>query len=173
MTFEKDHTTAVVKSLDRFIVACNHDASFDHVSKATAENIDPRLNALKLTGREDLIIEGSVDRKENATNLWEHSLTPKKSKSNRPSHSSSLMSTKNVVDWMDTYPIRYESTHCGVSWIHRREKLSGSSLFWSLFMKQVDEHIVLGLGVTQFPQCFDSLLIVIQRICSADYMYFM
>lgn len=40
-------------------------------------------------------------------------------------------------------------------------------------MKQVDELIVLGLGATQFPQCFNSLLIVIQRICSADYMCIM
>lgn len=40
-------------------------------------------------------------------------------------------------------------------------------------MKQVDELIVLGLGATQFPQCFASLLIVIQRICSADYLYIM
>lgn len=54
MTLEKDHTTAVVKSSDRFIVACNHDASFDHVSKTTAEILDTRLNALKVTGREKI-----------------------------------------------------------------------------------------------------------------------
>lgn len=55
-----------------------------------------------------------------------------------------------------------------LSWIQRRENLSGSSLSWSLLMKQVDELIVLGLGVTQLPQCFP--LKVTERICFADYL---
>lgn len=135
MTLEKDHTTAVIKSSDRFIVACNHDASFDHISKATAEILDTRLNTLKLTGREDLIIEESVDRKKNATNLWEHSSTPKKSKSNRPSHSSSFVSTKNVIDWMDTYPIRNESTHYGVV----MDPKKGKVIWIKSFLEPVDE----------------------------------
>lgn len=80
ITLEKDHMTAVVKSSDSFIVACNHDASFDHVSKTTAEILDVRLNALKLSGIEDFI-EESVDRKRVATDLWEHSSTRKRSKS--------------------------------------------------------------------------------------------
>lgn len=134
MILEKDHMTAVVKSSDRFIVACNHDASFDHVSKTTAEILDTRLNALKLTGREDLI-EESVDRKMNATKLWEHSSTRKKSKSNRPSHSSSFVSTKNVIDWMDTYPIRNESTHYGVV----MDPKKGKVIWIKSFLEPVDE----------------------------------
>lgn len=134
MTFEKDHMTAVVKSSDRFIVVCNHDASFDHVSKTIAETLDTRLSALKLTGREDLI-EESVDRKKNVTNLWEHSSTRKKSKSKCPSHSSSFVHTKNVIDWMDTYPIRNESTHYGVV----MDPKKGKVIWIKSFLEPVDE----------------------------------
>lgn len=37
-------------------------------------------------------------------------------------------------------------------------------------MKKVDELIVLGLCVTQLPQCLAPLLIVTERISSADYL---
>lgn len=40
-------------------------------------------------------------------------------------------------------------------------------------MKQVVELIVLGLGATQLSQCLAPLLIVTERICSADYLYIM
>lgn len=134
MTLEKDHITAVVKSSDRFIVTCNHDASFDHVSKTTAEILDTRSNALKLTGREDLI-EESVDRKKKARNLWEHSSSRKKSKSKRPSHNSPSVSTQNVIDWMDTYPIRNESTHYGVV----MDPKKGNFIWIKAFLEPVDE----------------------------------
>lgn len=133
MTLEKDYMTAVVKSSDRFIVACNHDASFDHVSKTTAEIMDARSNALKLTGREDLI-EESVDRKKQAKNLWERSST-RKGKSNRPSHNGSSVSTQNVIDWMDTYPIKNESTHYGVV----MDPKKGRFVWIKSFLEPVDE----------------------------------
>ena len=38
-------------------------------------------------------------------------------------------------------------------------------------MKQVVELIVLGQGATQLSQCLAPLLIVTERICSADYLY--
>lgn len=134
MTLEKDYMTAVVKSSDRFIVACNHDASFDHVSKTTAEIMDARSNALKLTGREDLI-EESVDRKKQVKNLWERSSTRKKSKSNRPSLNGSSVSIQNVIAWMDTYPIKNESTHYGVV----MDPKMGRFIWIKSFLEPVDE----------------------------------
>ncbi|MCJ1348407.1 hypothetical protein MMC31_006639 [Peltigera leucophlebia] len=134
MTLEKDHMTAVVTSSDNFIVACNHDASFDHVSKTSAETLDIRSNALKLTGKEDLI-EESVDRKRSVTDLWKHSSTRKKSKFNIPSHKSSYVTTKNVIEWMDTYPIRNESTHYGVV----MDPKKGKVIWIKSFLEPFDE----------------------------------
>lgn len=134
MTLEKDHMTAIVKSSDSFIVACNHDASFDHCSKTTAEILDVRSRALKLTGSEELI-EESVDRKRSATNLWEHSSTRKKRKSNPSSHNSFYVTTRNVVEWMDTYPIRNESTHYGVV----MDPKKGKVIWIKSFLEPVDE----------------------------------
>ena len=134
MTLEKDHMTAVVQSSDSFIVACNHDASFDHVSKTTAEILDVRSNALKLTGKEDFI-EESVERKRSATNLWEHSSTRNKRKSEPPSHKISYLTTKNVIEWMDTHPIRNESTHYGVV----MDPKKGKFIWIKSFLEPVDE----------------------------------
>ncbi len=113
MTLEKDHTTAVIKSSDKFIVSCNHDVAFDNSSKTTAEALDAQSNALKLTGREDFI-EESVDRKKTVTGLWERSSTRRKRDCKNLAGDTQAVTTKKVCEWVDTYPVTNETTHYGV-----------------------------------------------------------
>lgn len=112
MTLEKDYDTATIKSSDSFIVACNHDESFETSPKPTAEG-EKSSNALRVTGMEDLIAE-SISRKETTVDLWKRSSTSRARASKKVRDHFRSTTAERVYAWMDTYPITNEETHFGV-----------------------------------------------------------
>ena len=113
MTFEKDYNTAVVRASNQFIVACNHDASYDGSKESSVDAVDSH-NALRVAGIADLVFE-SISRKEKITRLWKRSSNTmgRESFSELQDHPTTV-TAEDVFKWLDTHPINNEETHYGV-----------------------------------------------------------
>ena len=107
LTIEKDHHSAVIRSATDFIVATNHDEAEENTEPSTKATHEASFKTLL-----DDIVEGSIDRRNVVTRLWENSFKRARRKSSRKAstHEQDL-TTDGVIRWMDTYPILNEETH--------------------------------------------------------------
>lgn len=113
VTMEQENCTAVVGSSSELIIITNHDVSSEERPVPVQENIEPKPpQALKLTGREDLV-EQSTTRKRCMAQLHLHAVRrPKKSNTARGDHVA--VSEHELFTALDGYPITNEETHYSV-----------------------------------------------------------
>jgi hypothetical protein len=109
--FEKDLTTAQIRSDTSFITATNHDRGCedDKSHPYHPENINTR----DLTGMGELIAE-SIDRKGCLEKKWRSSAKRYKKNNPRATEEDFCVTRKEVQRWMICYPIVNECTHYAV-----------------------------------------------------------
>lgn len=114
ITMEKDNHTAVVRSSKEFIVTTNHDQADELRPKSEIAAQDASGRTLQVTGMEG-IVEDSIVRKEAAVKRWEQqSNAAKRASGNRSDDEPVYLTTKKVVEWVESYPTANEETHFAV-----------------------------------------------------------
>lgn len=111
ITMEKDHTTALVRSAQDFIVATNHDAAEEDSGASPTDHASPSIpfvQTLETTGMMTLV-EESTDRKRCVVDLWNKATR----KGVKKGSGISLAGVKEsaVAKWVDSFPITNEETH--------------------------------------------------------------
>ncbi|KAL8842253.1 MAG: hypothetical protein Q9170_000579 [Blastenia crenularia] len=116
VTMEKDYQTAIIRSSEDFIVACNHDQAKDAASPSRDIRHGRSEEALQTTGM-DILIEESTDRQSRLTKLWRYCVATK-----------STVTSEKLKSWIGKYPITNEETHFAtimdpaagvITWVHR------------------------------------------------------
>ena len=114
ITMEKDNHTAVVRSSKEFIVTTNHDQADELRPKSEIAAQDASGRTLQVTGMEG-IVEDSIVRKEAAVKRWEQqSRAAKRASRNSSEDQPVCLTTKKVVEWVESYPTANEETHFAV-----------------------------------------------------------
>ena len=109
--FEKDRANAVVVPSADFVVATNHDAAEENSAREKPAAAQANPTMMQLTGM-DMLIEESIDRKGVVCDLWQNTLRKRsRASSTNPDASTKSVLLKDVIDWMNTYPITNEETH--------------------------------------------------------------
>ena len=115
-TMEKDHKTAVIRSSEDFIVACNHDQAGESDTQSNDIENSKSHDALQATGM-DMLVEESTKRQSKLTKLWK-----------RSADQNSPVNLRKLKSWIGKYPITNEETHYAtildpvageISWVRR------------------------------------------------------
>lgn len=107
---EKDHVTAEILSSADFVVATNHDVSEEANKQSPSAPLNNQAASLHLTGM-DVLVEESISRKDTICKLWADVDRSKRGRSTRASTRPKNVQTRDVINWMKTYPIKNEETH--------------------------------------------------------------
>ena len=111
IVLEKDRADAVVMPSCDFVVATNHDTREETREEAASSSADADNTALQITGMEGLV-EESIYRKKIICDLREKTLRKKdRMKPRNPDRAVHGITKRDVIKWMNTYPITNEETH--------------------------------------------------------------
>lgn len=111
VTVEKDHRAAVIRSSQDFIVATNHDAAEETLSRSRNASKQESSRTLLTTGMEEIVDE-SISRKSTVVKLWEKSLRkPMRNSSRWLPKPRQTLTEERIAEWLDIYPITNEETH--------------------------------------------------------------
>ncbi|KAL9098826.1 MAG: hypothetical protein Q9163_005581 [Psora crenata] len=111
VVLEKDRANAVVMPSVDFIVATNHDAAEESSARKAPAMANRNSTTMQLTGM-DLLVEESIDRKAAICELQRKTLRRRSraSAKRRDAPPQGIME-RDVVRWMNKYPITNEETH--------------------------------------------------------------
>lgn len=103
--FEKDLTTAEIRSSKSFLAVTNHDVAYEHEQTEAAHAASAKKGAVGDGMRE--LVEESVDRKKCLVRKWEDWSR----KQRRERRSGSSVPLEELKDWMLAFPTSNEMTH--------------------------------------------------------------
>ena len=109
ITMEKDNHTARIRSSTDFIAATNHDAIQEGRSESEAKDHDVS-KIVESAGMKE-IVEESVSRKCAIVEKWERSLHMSSDLFGSNAIPRQVLGKKDIVGWLNDYPITNESTH--------------------------------------------------------------
>ncbi|KAJ9668450.1 hypothetical protein H2201_001498 [Coniosporium apollinis] len=111
--FEKDRITAKTMCSSSFIVATNHDTLLEEpLASGERQQLTETRPSYQpeVTGIEDLIAE-SIDRKACVTAEWQRAVARYQRRHPGTSEADVCVAQKEVVEWLEEYPITNECTH--------------------------------------------------------------
>ncbi|KAL9635349.1 MAG: hypothetical protein Q9164_003516 [Protoblastenia rupestris] len=111
IVIEKDRAIAEVLQSADFIVVTNHDAAEECSARKIPTAANEKLTTMHLTGM-DILVEESIERKDVLCDLYKKASSRRnRATSARASLRPKCITEKDVVKWMNTYPITNEETH--------------------------------------------------------------
>lgn len=105
ITMEKDHRAASVRSWNDFISITNHDLSENRSLGSASRTQHTQPRALRAAGMEELVEESTI-RNDCIVQMWQRTLRKSRSSGLHP-----RVREKDMVGWLNTYPITNEETH--------------------------------------------------------------